>query len=62
MLFRSLTDGEGLRTPGEDADGSSSLCVCAEGTRVSLEDSGVSTTSSLCVELSRAPSKNGKGP
>lgn len=55
-----LTDLVGLRTPGEDGDGASSLCVFAEGTRVPLVDSGVSTCS-LCMVLSRAPFKDGKG-
>lgn len=51
----SLRDWEGLRGPVEDGEGDSSLCVCAGGTRDPWVDSGVSTTSCICVELSRFP-------
>ena len=60
-LSRPLKDWEGLRLPVEDADGSSSLPVCAEAKGL-LEDSGISTTSWVCMELTRSYSWNGKYP
>ena len=60
-LSRPLKDWEGLRLPVEDADGSSSLPVCAEAKGL-LEDSGISTTSWVCMELTRSYSRNGKYP